>query len=82
VASKSQVEWLRRVPILWEKERVCDVSICSEGGHLPFIDQGEGDLHACCTVQLHVEGWCKAPVSWRSSWWSLPRSCRRGVSHT
>jgi hypothetical protein len=25
-------------------------SFCSEGGHLPFIDQGEGDLQACRTV--------------------------------
>jgi hypothetical protein len=23
---------------------------CSEGDHLPFIDQGEGDLQACRTV--------------------------------
>jgi hypothetical protein len=30
-------------------ERVCDVPH-SEGDHLPFIDQGEGDLQVCCTV--------------------------------
>jgi hypothetical protein len=38
----------------WEKERVRGVLFfrcpCSEGDHLPFIDQGEGDLQACRTV--------------------------------
>jgi hypothetical protein len=41
----------------WEKERVRDVFSdvrvscpCGEGDHLPFIDQGEGDLQACHTV--------------------------------
>jgi hypothetical protein len=42
----------------WEKECMCDVlflmsvclPLCSEGDHLPFIDQGEGDLQACRTV--------------------------------
>jgi hypothetical protein len=30
---------------------VCDVlPPCGEGDHLPFIDQGEGDLQACRTV--------------------------------
>jgi hypothetical protein len=29
---------------------VCDASSCSEGDHLPFIEQGEGDLQACCTI--------------------------------
>jgi hypothetical protein len=42
----------------WEKERVRDVLFdvrvcrcpCSKGVHLPFIDQGVGDLQACRTV--------------------------------
>jgi hypothetical protein len=34
---------------------------CSGGVHLPFIGQGEGELHACCTIQLHGEAWCAAP---------------------
>jgi hypothetical protein len=28
----------------------CRRSPCGEGGHLPFIDQGEGDLQACRTI--------------------------------
>jgi hypothetical protein len=43
-----------QMPMSWEKECVCDVMflmfvclpLCSEGDHLPFIDQGEGDLQA------------------------------------
>jgi hypothetical protein len=31
-----------------------------EGVHLPFIDQGEGELQACGTIQLHEEVWCAA----------------------
>jgi hypothetical protein len=38
---------------------------CGEGVHLPFIDQGEGELQACRTIQLHGEVWCAAPRSWR-----------------
>jgi hypothetical protein len=52
------------------------------GKHLPFIDQGEGNLQACCTVQLHVEVWRIASGSWRPSWRSLPRSCSCGSSRT
>jgi hypothetical protein len=74
----------------WEKERVCDVlssmSVCRlslrRGGHLPFIDQGEGDLQACRTVQLHVEVWRTTPGSWRPSWQPLLRSCRCGAFRT
>jgi hypothetical protein len=29
---------------------VCACSPCSEGDHLPFIGQGEGDLQTCRTV--------------------------------
>jgi hypothetical protein len=29
---------------------VSPVSLCGEGDHLPFIDQGESDLQACRTV--------------------------------
>jgi hypothetical protein len=43
--------------IVGEGACVCDVSMihvqclsCSEGDHLLFIDQGEGDLQACRTV--------------------------------
>jgi hypothetical protein len=34
---------------------------CGGGVHLPFIGQGEGELQACRTIQLHVEVWCAAP---------------------
>jgi hypothetical protein len=62
---------------------MCCLSLQRGGGdHLPFIDQGEGDLQPCRTAQLHVEVWRTAPGSWRSSWRSLPRSCRCGVFHT
>jgi hypothetical protein len=33
---------------------------CGGGVHLPFIGQGEGELQACCTIQLHGEVWCAA----------------------
>jgi hypothetical protein len=57
------------------EERVCDAVLgvriwlsdvpCSEGVHLPFIDQGEGELQACRTIQLHGEVWPAPPRSWR-----------------
>jgi hypothetical protein len=31
------------------------------GVHLPFIGQGEGELQACHTIQLHGEVWCATP---------------------
>jgi hypothetical protein len=37
-----------RVRAMWLRMFVCP--LCSEGGHLPFLDQGEGDLQACHTV--------------------------------
>jgi hypothetical protein len=36
---------------------------CGEGVHLPFIEQGKGELQACRTIQLHGEVWCAAPRS-------------------
>jgi hypothetical protein len=33
---------------------------CGGGVHLPFIGQGESELHACRTIQLHEEVWCAA----------------------
>jgi hypothetical protein len=38
--------------IVGEGACVCDVCLLSrgEGDHLPFIDQGEGELQACRTV--------------------------------
>jgi hypothetical protein len=55
------------------EERVCDAVSgvrmwmipCGEGVHLPFIDQGEDELQACRTIQLHGEVWRAAPRSWR-----------------
>jgi hypothetical protein len=39
------------------------VSCCPCGGgvRLPFIGQGESELHVCRTIQLHEEVWCAAP---------------------
>jgi hypothetical protein len=34
---------------------------CGGGVHLPFIGQGEGELHVCRTIQLHGEARCAAP---------------------
>jgi hypothetical protein len=34
---------------------------CGGGVHLPFIGQGEDELHARRTIQLHGEVWCVAP---------------------
>jgi hypothetical protein len=30
------------------------------GGRLPFIGQGESELHVCRTIKLHGEVWCTA----------------------
>jgi hypothetical protein len=35
------------------------------GVHLPFIGQGEGELQACCTIQLRGEVWPASPQSSR-----------------
>jgi hypothetical protein len=34
---------------------------CGGGVRLPFIGQGESELHVCRTIQLHGEVWCAAP---------------------
>jgi hypothetical protein len=34
---------------------------CGGGVHLPFIGQGEGELQACRTIQLHGGVWCATP---------------------
>jgi hypothetical protein len=34
---------------------------CGGGVHLPFIGQGESELQACRTIQLHGEVWCATP---------------------
>jgi hypothetical protein len=57
--------------VVGELESVCVVSygVCclpssvpSGGGvHLPFIGQGEGELQACRTIQLHGGVWCATP---------------------
>jgi hypothetical protein len=36
--------------IMGKAGSMCVVLFCSKGDHLPFIDQGEGDLQACRTV--------------------------------
>jgi hypothetical protein len=42
----------------------CPVSLPrGEGDHLPFIDQGEGDVQAYRTIQLRAEVWHTVP--WR-----------------
>jgi hypothetical protein len=71
VASKSLVKWLK---MLWENWGACVwcvvccllfvvscVVSCGGGVHLPFIGQGEGELQACRTIQLHGEVWCVTP---------------------
>jgi hypothetical protein len=69
VASKSLVKWLK---MLWEnwKASVWCVVCClllflvvpfGGGLRLPFIGQGEGELHTCRTIQLHGKVWCAAP---------------------
>jgi hypothetical protein len=34
---------------------------CGGGVRLPFIGQGESELHVCRTIQLHGEVWCATP---------------------
>jgi hypothetical protein len=34
---------------------------CGGGVRLPFISQGESELHVCRTIQLHGEVRCAAP---------------------
>jgi hypothetical protein len=34
---------------------------CGGGVRLPFIGQGENELHVCRTIQLHGEMWCATP---------------------
>jgi hypothetical protein len=67
VASKSLVKWLK---MLWENWGACVWCVvccllsfvpCGGGVHLPFIGQGEGELQACRTIQLHGEVWCATP---------------------
>jgi hypothetical protein len=69
VASKSLVKWLK---MLWENWGMRGVSCvvccyplchvpCGGGVHLPIIGQGEVELHACRTIQLHGEVWYVAP---------------------
>jgi hypothetical protein len=67
MASKSLVKWLK---MLRENWGVCawlfssirvSMSPATEGVHLPFIGQGEGELQVCRTVQLHGEAWCATP---------------------
>jgi hypothetical protein len=41
----------------------CVSSPNGEGDHLPFIDQGEGDLQACRTISLRVMVWRTVPGS-------------------
>jgi hypothetical protein len=40
----------------------CPLSVpCGGGVRLPFIGQGESELHACRTIQLYGEVWCAVP---------------------
>jgi hypothetical protein len=63
MASKSLAKWLK---MLWENWGACVWCVvccllscalssvpCGGGIHLPFIGQGEGELQACRTIQLH-----------------------------
>jgi hypothetical protein len=34
---------------------------CGGGVRLPFIGQGESELHVCRTIQLHGKVWCAVP---------------------
>jgi hypothetical protein len=67
VASKSLVKWLEMLWENWKASVWCVVCCllflvpCDGGVRLPFIGQGESELHACRTIQLHGEVWCAAP---------------------
>jgi hypothetical protein len=53
---------LRNVSVVRRMLSVVSSSVPYGGGvRLPFIDQGEGELHAHRTIQLHGEVWCAAP---------------------
>jgi hypothetical protein len=65
VASKSLVKWLKMLwenwgACVWWLPRMLSLVPCDGGVRLPFIGQGEGELHACRTIQLHGEVWCAA----------------------
>jgi hypothetical protein len=66
-ASSDVVGELKRVCVLFPIGCMMSHVPCGEGVHLPFIDQGGGELQACRTVQLHGEVWRAAPRSWRPS---------------
>jgi hypothetical protein len=73
VASKSLEKWLKMLWENWEASVwrvVCRLRLSlvvlscvprGRGVRLPFIGQGENELHACRTIQLHGEVWCAAP---------------------
>jgi hypothetical protein len=70
VASKSLVEWLNMLWESWETSMWCVVCYllfllslvsCGGGVRLSFIGQGESELHACRTIQLHGEVWRAVP---------------------
>jgi hypothetical protein len=75
VASKPLVEWLKILWENWKASVRCVVCClllslvvlpclvvpCGGGVRLPFIGQGESELHVCRTIQLHGEVWCAAP---------------------
>jgi hypothetical protein len=63
--SSDVVGELGNVCVLFSTGCLMSRAPCGEGVHLPFIDQGEGKLQACRTIQLHGEVWCAAPRSWR-----------------
>jgi hypothetical protein len=73
VASKSLAKWPKMLlenwgACVWSSQvfvcRCSDVCVSPAAGgaaHLPFIGQGEGELQACRTVQLHGGAWCAMP---------------------
>jgi hypothetical protein len=68
VASKSLEEWLKMLWENWKASMWCvvccllfSVPFLRRGVRLPFIGQGESELHVCRTIQLHGEVWCAAP---------------------
>jgi hypothetical protein len=69
MAFKSLVKWLKMLRENWGACVWCVVCCllssclvpCGGGVHLPFIGQGEGELQACRTIQLHGEVWCATP---------------------
>jgi hypothetical protein len=68
MTSKSLVKWLKMLWENWKASVWCVVCCfllfrvpCGGGVRLPFIGQGESDLHACRTIQLHGEVWRAAP---------------------